>query len=245
MVIGYEVSDNDSQETWNYLIGRLKYRGIKTTSFMSNGNKYIENSIKEFYPESSHHISYLKAYREKELNCCLARLPIKTKLVNDAVNLYNFLDNQSLDSFLQTKHETNIKQILTSNCNDFLTCVEKNCGNNTQVRIDNLNEQFKERFEKFHMLKGNPIPLINGWLALKMIEPLEMGYNRVSLYLQLPTESSFDMFSNNIPPKIINEHIESERLKSFVLEFGARVLQLPISTFNCELKIELCSFYNS
>ncbi|MFW6276471.1 MAG: hypothetical protein ACOC2K_02220, partial [Bacteroidota bacterium] len=102
---------------------------------------------------------------------------------------------------------------------------------------------FKTRFEKFHMLKENPEPIINGWIAKQMLEPLEMGFSRLSLYMQLPAKTGFKDFSCGNTPEIIPLPNDSAELKNFIIEIATRGLQLPIMHHKCEMKIDKCSLF--
>lgn len=239
LVLGYETGTEDNAELWKKLIARLKERGIKASTFLTNSSSDKDGAVTEFYPEASLRLNFHKVRREQEIECCLAnKLPVKIRLVNDAVRFYNTLDNQTLNNYLRSHHNTDMNQCLRANSDEFLQCVDNRCGAKNNPRLDDLEEEFKSRFEKFHMLKSDPAPILNGWIALQMLKPLEFGFNRLSLYKQTPCSCSFENFANGQMPCLMKLEKNSRELKSFVNEVGTRVLQLPLTVKNCEISLQ-------
>lgn len=239
MIIGYEVGNSESPELWNNLFGRLNKRGYESKSFMSNGNKFILNAIKQYFPKSEATVNVFRAHREKEIECCLSKLPLKHKLVHDAFIYYNSLSNQTLQNTLKNVYKMDLKEALMVNFHSFIDSINKKSILKTLNRVDCLAEDFKARFEKFHMIKDNPIPIINGWIALKMLEKLEFGYNRLSLYNQNLLDVDFiDFTKNKLPKQIVVK--DFNELKPFVIEIGSRVLNLPLNIQRCDLNIRAC-----
>jgi len=239
MVIGYEIGDSNSKELWEKLIKRLKTRGIMTTTFFSSGALPIVNNVKKYYPDAVHRINFAKSYRNKEISCCLFKLPSKTKLILDVINMYNSLENKNLKDYLENQIGINFQKYISRNQGEFLEYLE-NRFDLTIVRIENLTEEFKKRFDKFHMVKHDPWPLVNGWIAYNMLCNFNgENYNRLWLYGFLPKESNFELYSKNEKPDI--SYLKSEELKPFILELGYRILQLPMRVSHCELDIEQCA----
>ena len=73
VVLGFQIGKKDSINTWQILLERLKKRKFKPVTFMTNGSKHIEEAAQSVYPDASLRIFYHKAYRDKELTCCLSR----------------------------------------------------------------------------------------------------------------------------------------------------------------------------
>jgi hypothetical protein len=94
-----------------------------------------------------------------------------------------------------------LREALMGSYHDFIENVNKKSEQKTLNRVDCLAEDFKARFERFHMIKDDPRPIINGWIALKMLERLEFGSNRISLYNQRMLSVDFMDFTQNIFPE--------------------------------------------
>jgi hypothetical protein len=97
-----------------------------------------------------------------------------------------------------------------------------------QTRFEGLLSAFHKRFEKFHMLKYDPFPIINGWIAWWMLAPLPIGFSRLSLYLQHPHETHFTNFNCGTLPKSLDLPLDSEEMRTFVIELAVRSLHIPI-----------------
>jgi hypothetical protein len=93
------------------------------------------------------------------------------------------------------------------------------------------------------MIKDDPYPVINGWISLWMLQRLDMGFSRLSIYLQIPCSTSFKKFSCGEKPIVLNLDDESPLLKTFVIEIASRSLQLPIFYARCEMKLDKCSLF--
>ena len=125
LVIGFELGQKDNIEVWDNLISRLSKRGYKASSFMSNGNLSIEKAVNCYFPNSNLRINYFKAYREKEIECCLNLLPLKNKLVNDSLILYNQVKNNTLSRILNSEYKTNLKTYLTEFQHEYIKFLDK------------------------------------------------------------------------------------------------------------------------
>ena len=78
------------------------------------------------------------------------------------------------------------------------------------------------------MIKYDPLPIINGWVAWWMLAPLPLGFSRLSLYLQHPCETHFKNFNCGTLPIPLNLTIDSPEMKKFVVELAVRSLHIPI-----------------
>lgn len=243
VVLGFEIGKSESRSLWMHLLDRLNCRNMICPSFMSNGSKAIEEAVKTVFPYSSIRINYHRAYRDKELSCCIFRLPMNNKLINDAVRVYNSLDNKNLVKYLKMKRERPLQDILFASQEDFIKRVKDRLENKNTIRIEGLSSSFQTRFEKFHMLKDDPYPVINGWIAQAMTKRLSHGFSRLSLYMQLPAATTFKYFSCGNKPILLDLKEDSPNLKTFVIEIAARGLQLPIIYNKCEMKLDKCSLF--
>ena len=243
VVLGFEIGRTDSRGVWMSLLDRMNCRGFVCPSFMSNGSKSIEDAVQTVFPYSTVRINYHRAYRDKEISCCLFRLPINNKLINDAIKVYNSLDNKSLSRYLKIQREKRMQDILYESQEEFIKRVRERIENKAKIRIEGLSNSFQARFEKFHMLKDNPYPVVNGWIARQMLTRLNVGFSRLSIYSQVPWGVSFKGYSCGNKPTLLDLKEDSPLLKTFVIEIAARGLQLPILFHKCEMKIDKCSLY--
>ncbi len=239
IVLAYEIGADDSPEVWNKLLARMHERKIIVKSFMSNGSKIIEEAILSIYPSSNLKIFYNRAYRDKELNCCLNKMPINSKLLDEAVKTYECVNHQNLSKYLKKVGSESVKVIINKNPEIFIKKLRERIDSRPKVRVEGLLKGFQERFEKFHSLKSDPRPMINGW----MLSDLDTTFSRLSLYLGLPAKICFKDFSCGNVPELIVLKPDSSQLQNFILEYAARSLQLPIFYFNCELNSQYCELF--
>lgn len=243
VVLGYEIGEKESGGVWLTLLDRLNCRSILVQSFMANGSRDIEDAVKTIFPYSSLRIYYHRAYRDKELNCCLSRLPINGKLINDAIKAYDTSKNKNLNKYLKHTNDKRLKDILLSTPEFFIKRLNERLNSHGRIRLEGLTSAFKSRFEKFHMLKDDPYPVINGWIAEWMLSRLDFGFSRLSIYMQIPSSTSFKDFScGNMPPQLTLKE-DSPLLKTFVIEIATRGLQIPVLYCKCEMKLDKCSLY--
>lgn len=240
-VIGYEIDTSNSCEVWNRLLKRLKLRGIKCPSFMTNGNKNIESSVESVYPRSSLKIIYHRSYRNRELQCCLSRSTVNNKLINDAINSFETLHNENLKNYLNKYKEHRFSQIIHQDSETYIKRLTEKMKRLPINATDEFWTLFQNRFEKFHMLKDDPFPVVNGWIAKYMLTNLDIGFNRLSLHNQIPSEITFKSFACGNKPKIVNLEEGSEKLHNFLFEIAANAVKMPIFYFNCEMKLDKCS----
>ncbi len=243
MVLGFEIGLKDSRSVWQTLLTRLDKRGIFTQTFMTNGSKHIEEAVLSIYPDAHLRIYYHSAYRDQELMCCLNKLPINIKLINDALTSYESMNNQNLNNYLQKNFSINLNDFLQTNPELFTKRLKERLDSRPKIRIEGLTTAFQTRFEKFHMLKEDPYPLVNGWIAKTMISQLDSGFSRLTIYSQLPARSSFKLFSCGQKPVIIELEKDSAILKTFVIEIAARCIQVPIFYSKCNMTTDSCSLF--
>lgn len=232
-VLGYEISISNTNDVWQKLIQNLSSRNIKVNTFISKIDDVIQSSIKEYYPSSRHFTNVIKALRQKEITCYINKLPIKNRLVFDAIKMYDTLDNKSLNQYLE-KNKSSFGECLSVFQSEFYSEIEKRC----QITKDNNDEllnDFKDRFEKFHMIKCEPTPLINGWIAYNMLKKQPCGFSRLDFYKQKPTTSNFKDFSTKILPNDIS--YKDIDIKKFTFEIGTRLVQLPITDTKCDKRL--------
>ncbi|MFP4527069.1 MAG: hypothetical protein ACLFQX_00850 [Candidatus Kapaibacterium sp.] len=243
VVLGFEIARSESRAVWLNLLDRMNCRGMICPSFMANGSRQIEEAVRTVYPYANIRINYHRAFRDKELQCCISRLPINNKLINDAVKLYNSLDNNNLMRYLRSHRDRRMQDILFSSQEDFIRRVKERFDNKNRIRTDGLTSAFQTRFEKFHMLKDDPFPVINGWIARWMLNRTDTGFSRLSLYTQLPSTTTFKRYSCGSLPRMMHLDDDSPLLKTFVIEIAARGLQLPVISAKCEMKLDKCSLF--
>ncbi len=243
VILGYEIAKSDNKNVWLYLLDRLNCRGVICPSFISNGSRIIEESVKTIYPYANVRINYHRAYRDKEITCCIYRLQINNKLLNDALKIYNSLENSSLNKYLKNHNNKNFQELLFSSQGEFIKRVKERLENKQKTRVEGLSSIFQSRFEKFHMLKDDPQPIINGWIAKTMLQRLNIGFSRLSLYLQIPSVTTFKAFSCGNIPKQLDLSSDSPLLKTFIIDIAVRGLQLPIIFNKCEMKLDKCSLF--
>ncbi|MFA6570449.1 MAG: IS1 family transposase [Bacteroidota bacterium] len=241
VVLGYEVDTKESSNVWLRLLDRLNSRGVICPTFISNGANAIDEAIMTIFPYSNIKITYHRAYHDKELLCCLGRLPINNKLINEAIKAYDTLRNNNLNKYLMLSNDIKVKDILRAAPELFVKRLKERLENSPRIRIEGMISAFQSRFEKFHMLKGDPLPIINGWIARWMLAKLDIGFSRLSVYKQVPCSTSFKSFSCGNLPTVLKLDIDNPILKSFVIEIAARGLQIPMEPFACEMKLDKCS----
>jgi len=243
VVIGFEIGMKDNYDTWIKMLSRMKTRGILPSTFMTNGSKHMEEAIQNVFPQSNLRIFYHKAYRDKELQCCLSRFPINNKLVNDAIKAYDTVQNQNLNRFLKRRYQKSLKGYILEKPEIFSKRLKERLDSRPKIRVEGLTSAFQTRFEKFHMLKDDPYPLINGWIAKWMTAPVLHGFSRLSFHTQLPSTINFKDFACGILPREFHLQDGSIELEAFIAEIAARSIHIPIFYSKCEMKIDKCSLF--
>lgn len=232
-IIGFEIGDDNTEQVWEKLLKRLSQRGYKVKTFLTRDIKAMESSVNNYFEDSKLKLYLHKLNRDKEVahQCCLLEnKSLRDKLIDDALKFYSKLDNQTYSSYLNNKFDMDIKTCINKDCDRFFDCMMKNCGKESESRLEQLLVEFKERFEKFHALKSDPYSIINAWVGLYMLRPMECGFTRYSLYNQVPCKCSFACFASNHNDEQC-EFIPNQReLNSFANEVTIRALHLPIES---------------
>jgi len=240
MVLGYEICNCGCDDVWETLITRMHARGIEVDNFMTSQPHIISEIVNKLYPGSKILSNILRTLRHEELSCCLKNIPIKYKFINDTERLYQGFKNQSLKEFIQQYAGTTIKGFLSSHHNSYVASVQHKCKDKSNFRIEDLHKVFSRRFEKFHTLKNDPKPLVNGWIALHMTTNTNTDFSRLSYYAQKPLLIDLESYSENRPPIEIKHDTPGTQIDAFILESCTRILQLPLTETRCELKVDLC-----
>ncbi len=243
VVLGFEISVIDDYKTWFTLLERMRKRGIDCPTFMTNGSIHIEAAIKDIYPNSNVRLFYHRAYRDKEVTCCLTRAPINVKLINDAIHAYETCNNHNLSQYLKITNDRYFHEILKNSPDFFCRRLRDRLENKPKIRIEGLYTAFQSRFEKFHMLKSDPFPLVNGWVAKWMVQLLDIGFSRLAIYMQIPVITNLRLFACGQVPPMQFLTADSPKLRTFVVEIAARALQIPIFYNRCEMKLDKCSLF--
>lgn len=243
VVLGMQIGAKDSKSLWNEMLSRLKKRNISVPTFMTNGSKHIEDAVRISYPDSAIRIYYHRAYRDKELMCCLTRLPINNKLINDALQAFETFDSNILSDYLKKRNASKIEDIILNHPEHFTKRLKERLDSRPRIRVEGLSSAFQARFEKFHMLKGEPFPVVNAWIAKWMLNKQDFGFNRLSIYMQIPANANFKQFSCGQVPETSKFKIDDNLLENYVVEVAARSLQIPVFYSSCEMKLDKCSLY--
>lgn len=238
-ILAYNVCFGESHHIWVELLNNLKERNINTNFFLTNGSEISINAVSQTFPESDIKISYHRNYRDKELACCLSRSSPENKLINDAARIYFSLNNQNIAHELGLKDENMLSEYLLSIQDEFLEIVKLRLFYRTKLYNDSLPILFKKRFEKFHLLKDDPNPIINSWVAKQMLSKDENGLTRLALFTQDYSKLNFDDFINNNINKPNFRHSKKVQNR-LLLEVVARCLELPIFTNECQFDFDKC-----
>jgi hypothetical protein len=228
VVLGFEIGKRDSRNLWTTLLDRLNCRGFVCPTFMSYGSKIIEDSIKIVFPYSSVYINFTRTRYDNQLKKDLYYSIDNRKLIMEAINAYETNKYTKLENYLIIFKDKRMKNIVLNSQDDFFDRLNERISQKNTTRFEGLIAAFQERFEKFHMIKFDPMPIINGWIAWWMLIPLPIGFSRLSLYLQNPCETHFKNFNCGTPPKPLDLTLESSEMKSFIIELAVRSLHVPI-----------------
>lgn len=229
-IIGFELATKNDSNVWDRLITRLKKRGYKVNTFITKDLKKVEKTVSTKYPDAKLKIYLHKLRREKAVSQCalMQNSIMQEKVRKDALEYYNSLDNRALETFLMGQYKKTVKEVLESSGNKFFSCVNKNCGEHSEARLEQVIENFRIRFGKFHMLKTNPFPIVNAMIGYQMLQPLACGFTRYSLYNQIPCNCTFNCFACKHFETKCKVNMTKEQLHNFVHEVTLRALQLPI-----------------
>lgn len=156
---------------------------------------HIDDALSKTYSSSNIRLLFHRSYRDREISCCLSRLQINQKLINDAIAAFQICSNNNLNKYLKIGNNKYFEDILRGSQEFFCRRLRERMENKNKIRIEGIYNAFQARFEKFHMLKSDPFPLVNGWIAFWMTQNLEFGFSRLSIYMQIPATTSLKLFS--------------------------------------------------
>lgn len=228
VVLGYEISRGESKEVWIRLLDRMNCRGFVCPTFMSYGFKSIEDALKIVFPYATTYNHYTRACYDKQLKNELYYVPDCKKLIMEAINAYKTNQSCKLKNYLVLFKDKRMKDIVLDSRNYFIDRLHERINEKPKIRFEGLLRAFQRRFEKFHMIKYDPVPVINGWIAWWMLVPLSIGFSRLSLYLQQPSKTYFTNFNCGTLPVPLNLPIDSPEMKTFIVELAVRSLHIPV-----------------
>ena len=228
VVLGYEIGKGESTDVWIRLLDRMNCRGFVCPTFMSYGFKTINDALKIVFPYSTNFNNFTRACYDKQLKNELYFAPDIKKLIMEAINAYKTNHSYQFANYLVIFKDKRMKQIVLDSKDYFIERLQERIKRKPSIRFEGLCTAFQKRFEKFHMIKYDPLPIINGWVAWWMLAPLPLGFSRLSLYLQHPCETHFKNFNCGTLPIPLNLTIDSPEMKKFVVELAVRSLHIPI-----------------
>ena len=228
VVLGFEVGKGESKEVWIRLLDRMNCRGFVCPTFMSYGFKSIEEALNIVFPYATTYNHYTRACYDKHLKSELYYAPDQKKLILEAINAYKTNQSCQLKDYLIIFKDKSMKEIVLNSRGYFIDRLQERINEKPIIRFEGLLRAFQKRFEKFHMLKYDPIPVINGWIAWWMLVPLPIGFSRLSLYLQEPCKTYFTNFNCGTLPRRMDLPINSPEMRTFIVELAVRSLHIPI-----------------
>lgn len=228
VVLGFEVGDCESTEIWISLLDRMNCRGFVCPTFMSYGFKVIEDALRVVFPYSVTLHNFTRTCYDRELKDELYHPDDMRRLILQAVTDQAGSGPCKLEDYLVIFKDKRMKQLVLESRECFVRRLRERMEQRSCTRFEGLLGAFRKRFEKFHMIKDDPFPIINGWIAWWMLEPLPIGFSRLSLYLQRPCETHFRNFNCGTLPEPLDLPADSPEMKTFVVELGVRSLQIPV-----------------
>ncbi len=228
MVIGFEIGQSETESMWKKLLTRLKARGVTNSRFLFNlSNSNIRQSIQKIFPESSVKDFSFRFVYDKRLEERLdTPRGVEDIMDNTIINILSPFDFFS-DGYLAIFKDPGMKSVLLDEREQVLQRLLVRIQSLDTTRLEGLILALEKRFKAFRFLKEDPRPIINGWIAWYMVQNLEIGYSRLSLYMQKPTVTSYAKFSRcQIPEPLVIDN--QDRLIRFVVEIATRRLQLPL-----------------
>ncbi len=227
VVLGFEVG-KESKELWITLLDRLNCRGIICPTFMSYGSKHIEDALEVVFPYSTSFTNFTRAAYDKNLKHKLYYPLDRRKLIMDAISAYENNRDYKLSNYLLIFKDKRMRELVLNSQEHFINRLKERMQMKNTTRFEGLCSEFQKRFEKFHMIKYDPMPIINGWIAWWMLSPLPIGFSRLSLYLQKPHQTHFQNFSCGTLPEPMELDIDSPEMRTFIIELAVRSLHIPI-----------------
>lgn len=228
VVLGFEIGERESEDIWIELLDRMNCRGFVCPTFMSYGFKVIEDALKIVFPYSTTLHNFTRTCYDEHLKDELIHPFDSSKLIREAIDAHMKDGSCKLENHLVIFKDKRMKQIVLGSRECFVGRLQERISQKSSIRFEGLLGAFQKRFEKFHMIKNDPYPIINAWIAWWMLEPLPIGFSRLSLYLQHPCETHFKNFNCGTLPRALNLAVDSQEMKTFVVELAVRSLQIPL-----------------
>ncbi len=241
-VLAYDLDYTDTREIWDKMLKRMQLRNIKCNHFMSSGTENIVGAIKKHYPNADSKILFHRTQREKELLCCIGRIPVNFKLMNDAGRIIVSLKNKNLLEELNIRNFRELIGFYIVNQEKFTQKLKSNLDNKSTAKSDLFITKFQERFDKFYSLKADPAPVINAWIANTMLFKNGQNFNHYSLYSQKNSTLDLAKFADGA---VLNgeSNIKNESVyKDMLLDLSVRALELPVLSHDCGTKHENCYY---
>lgn len=239
-VLAYDVANEDTSVVWDKMLHRMSRRNIKCDSFMSNGTEAVLKSVMKYYPNADNKILFHRNSREKELACCVMRIPVNYKLMNEAARIMVSLDNKTVLEQLGINDYRQLMDYFISHQNEFTEKLRQKLETKPIHKNDALIVKFQERFDKFYMLKEDPEPIINAWIANTMLYKNGYTYNSFTLYSQKLIEMDLKHYATGVIPNGSSNFRDEGESKNFLLDIAVRALELPVLTHDCGLLYENC-----
>lgn len=228
VVLGFELGADDSAEIWIKLLERLNRRGFTNPTFMSYGFKTIEDAIKVVYPGSVAFSNFTQSYYDRQLKRELYYMPDISNVILSVMNIYKANRSVWFNNYIDIFRDIRIRQLATDFKDQLINRLHERLNQKSAVRFEGLLKAFQKRFEKFHMIKNDPMPIVNGWIAMCMLSRQGTGFSRLSLYLQRPYETNFkNLYCGKLPEPLILSS-ESPEMRTFRIELAVRALQMPV-----------------
>jgi hypothetical protein len=228
VVLGFEIGKRESHDLWVTLLDRMNCRGILCPTFMSYGSQLIEDSLKVVFPFASSFHNFTRTFYDKDLKNKIYHSIDNRQLILEAVNTYEANKRFHLENYLVIFKDKQMKNLVLSSQEKVVNRLKERMQMKNKTRFEGLLAAFHKRFEKFHMIHYDPYPIINGWIAWWMLAALPIGFSRLSLYLQQPHVTHFTNFNCGTLPEPLNLSLESNQMRTFVIELAVRSMHIPI-----------------
>lgn len=228
VVLGFELGSDESKDVWLRLLDRLNCRGIICPTFITYGQKIVNEALGIVFPYSDALHNFTRILHDRELKEEVSRINDPKKVIREAIEACRNDEDSPKECCLELFKDARVKQLVYESKDFFLRRLIERLDQLASLRSEGLVKSFQVRCEKFHMIKNDPFPIVNGWIALWMLEPLPIGFSRLSLYLQYPCETHFRNFGCGILPKRLDLPVDSQEMKTFAVELAVRRLQMPV-----------------
>ena len=89
-IIGFEIAQDNTEQTWSNLISRLSERGYDVKTFLTRDIKAVESSVNDNFSSAKVKLYLHKLNRDKEMEskcCLLEKKTLRDKLIDDAFKI--------------------------------------------------------------------------------------------------------------------------------------------------------------